>query len=161
MSNTNPPGFLGRAVGAVTGRVVDAVPPEVVLDHIDVDALLDHVDVNHLLDRIDPDRLLDRIDPNRLLDRVDINRLLARADIEALIADVDLESLVRRAGIPDVVAETTGHLAGRSLDVARRQVVGLDAVVAGLVNRLLRREPLAQPGPARLVDAVEPAGAER
>lgn len=151
MSEPQPPGRLGRVVGAVTGRMVDAVPPEVILEHVDVDALLDHVDVNHLLDRVDPNRLLDRVDPNRLLDRVDVNRLLQRADVQALLADVDLEDLVRRAGIADVVAETTGNLAGRSLDVARRQVVGLDALVAGIVNRLLRRQPLAQPGPPVLL----------
>ncbi|TIC88837.1 hypothetical protein E8D34_04050 [Nocardioides sp. GY 10113] len=151
MSDESQPGFLGRAVGAVTGRMVDAVPPEVVLDHIDVDALLDHVDINHLLDRVDANRLLDRIDVDRLMDRIDVDRLLARVDIQALLADVDLEDVVRRAGIPDVIAETTGTLAGRSLDVARRQLVGLDAVFANLVDRILRRPPLEQPGPAGLV----------
>lgn len=157
MTEDNPPGLLGRAVGAVTGRVVDAVPPEVILDHIDIDALLDHVDLNHLLDRVDANRLLDRIDPNALLDRVDINRLLARADVQALLADVDLEDLVRRAGIPDIVADTTGNLAGRSLDIARRQIVGLDALIVGLVNRVLRREPLAQPGPPALLNRDDAA----
>lgn len=136
------PGLLGRVAGAVTGKVVDAVPLEEILEHVDLDAVLDQVDVNHLLERVDV---------NRLLDRVDVNRLLARADVNTLLADVDLEDLVQRAGIPDVVADTTGRLAGKTLDAARRQVVGLDTVVSGIVDKLLRRRGPAPVGPALLV----------
>ncbi|GAA1526299.1 hypothetical protein [Nocardioides humi] len=126
-------GLFSRVAGAVTGKVVDAVPVEEILEHVDLDAVLDQIDVNHLLERVDV---------NRLLDRVDVDRLLARADVEAL---------VQRAGIPDIVAETTGNLAGRTLDVARRQVVGLDRVVGAMVDRLLRRRGPAPLGPALLV----------
>ncbi len=132
------PGLLSRVAGAVTGKVVDAVPVEEILEHVDIDAVLDQVDVNHLLDRVDV---------NRLLERVDLDRLLARADVEAL---------VQRAGIPDIVAETTGNLAGRTLDVARSQVAGLDTVVTGIVDRLLRRRGPAPLGPPLLVGS--PAG---
>ncbi|GAA4807605.1 hypothetical protein GCM10025786_09160 [Nocardioides caeni] len=111
---------------------------------MDLDALLDRVDVNHLLDRVDV---------NRLLDRIDVDRLLARADVNALLSDVELEQLVRRAGIPDIVAETTGNIAGRTLDVARRQVVGVDTVLAGVVGRILPRAGGAPTGPPALVAA--------
>jgi len=110
--------------GAVAGRMVEAVPPDRLLEHVDLDAILDQVDVNHLLDRVDVDRVLDRVDVDRLLDRI------------------DLESLVRRAGIADIVAETTGSLAGSTLDTVRRQLVSVDA----LIGRRSRR-----PGPPRLV----------
>ena len=112
---------LGRITGVVTGRMMDAIDPDTVLDHIDVNALLDRVDVNALLDRVDIDRLLDR---------VDVDRLLARADVE---------ELVRRSGVPDVVAESTGRFAGSALDLARRQLVVLDVLVARVVDRLLGR----------------------
>jgi len=112
---------LGRITGAVTDRVVGAIDPDTVLDHIDVNALLDRVDVNALLDRVDIDRLLDR---------VDVERLLARADVE---------ELVRRSGVPDVVAESTGRFAGSALDLARRQLVVLDVLVARVVDRVLGR----------------------
>lgn len=140
---TSPePSIFGRVAGAVTGKVVEAVPTEAILDHVDLDGLLDRIDVNHLLDRIDV---------NRLLDRIDIDQLLARADINALMSDVELEQLVRRAGIPDIVAETTGDIAGRTLDVARRQIVGVDTLLAGLVGRLLGRKADGPTGPAVLV----------
>ncbi len=154
---------IGRVTGAVTERVVEAVDPDTVLEHVDVEALIDRIDVNRLLeridvnallDRIDPDRLLDRIDPDRLLDRIDVQRLMARVDLDDLLAGldlnkvlegVDLESLVRRSGIPDIVAESTGALAGSALDVARRQIVGLDAVSDRVVDSVLRRPPGRRP----------------
>ena len=135
-------GPLGRIADAVTGRVVQSIPPEVILDHIDLDAVLDQVDVNHLLDRIDV---------NRLLDRVDANRLLARVDVDALISTVELEALVRRAGIPAIVAETTGSLAGNTLDTVRRQLVGVDAVLIHFIDRVLRRSAQGAPGPSALI----------
>ncbi|CAM3221750.1 RDD family protein [Nocardioides dubius] len=141
-------GRVGRLADAVASRVADAVPAEAILDHVDIDALLDRVDVNHLLDRIDVDRLLDRIDVDRLMERVDVN---------ALLADVDLNDLVLRAGIPAIVADTTGQLAGSGLDTARRQLIGVDTLLGRVADRLLRRtSPI---GPAALVARVE--GRER
>lgn len=168
-------GRLSRLAGAVTGRVVETLDPDAVIDHIDVDhvldrvdvdkfldrvtvdRLLDRVDVDHLLDRVDVDRLLDRVDVDRLMDRVDVNRLMARVDFDAVLDSVDLEAAVRRAGVPDIVAESTGRMAGSALDLARRQLVGLDMVLDRVVNRLLTRDPAVQPlGPARLVTEPGP-----
>jgi uncharacterized RDD family membrane protein YckC len=117
-------GLLGRAAGALTGRVVETIPPDVILEHIDVDALLDRIDIN------------------RVLDRVDMDRLLSRIDVETLLRDVDIETLVRRSGVPDLVAESTQRLAGGALDVARRLVVGLDTILVGVIATVLRR-PIA------------------
>jgi uncharacterized RDD family membrane protein YckC len=191
----SPRGLFRRVTGEVTGRVVSAVDPDIVLAEIDVDALvaridpnevldrvdvnavLDRVDVNAVLDRVDPDLLLDRVDPDRLLDRVDVerflsrvdpqllldrvdpDRLLARVDLDALLAGVDLEALVRRSGVPDIVAESTNQIAGRTLDVGRRQLVGLDVIIDKVTDRLLRRDFSTEPaGPQRLVQAGERRG---
>jgi uncharacterized RDD family membrane protein YckC len=121
MNEHQPRSGLGRITDAVTSRVVGAIGPDTVLDHVDVNALLDRVDVNALLDRVDVERLLDR---------VDVDRLLARADVERL---------VRRSGVPDVLAASTGRVAGSALDSARRQLVVVDVLVARIVDRLLRR----------------------
>ena len=129
-------GPLGRFADAVTGRVVQSIPPEVILEHVDLDAVLDQVDVNHLLDRIDV---------NRLLDRVDVDRLLS---------GVELEALVRRAGIPAIVAETTGSLAGTTLDTVRRQLVSVDALFTMSVDRVMRHSRADELGPPGLVDSA-------
>ncbi len=142
--------------------LLDRIDPDALLDRVDPNRLLDRVDPNRLLDRVDPNRLLDRVDPDRLLDRVDPDRLLRRVDVEALLADVDLEALVRRSGVPDLVAESTNQLAGRGLDLARRQLVALDVVLDRLVDGALRRDRDEQPaGPPQLVDASEHRGDPR
>ncbi|WP_329000313.1 RDD family protein [Kribbella sp. NBC_00709] len=145
-----PNGVLGRLAGKVTSRVVETVQPDLVLSHVDLDALLDRMDVNRVLDRIDVDRLIDRIDleglidridVERLMDRVDVERLLERVDLDLLVARIDIESLVRRSGLPEVVVESQTRLAGSVVDLGRRQLAGLDAVLNRGVTRMLRREP--------------------
>ncbi|HRD63089.1 RDD family protein [uncultured Nocardioides sp.] len=156
-------GLIGRVAGAVTERVVDVVDPDIVLDAVDVNSLiekvdlqrvLERVDLNQVLSTVDVDALLSRVDVNALLSRVDVDELLGRVDVDGLVGrvdverllrDVDIEALVRRSGIPEVVAESTSHLAGSTLDVARRQVAGLDFWVDRLVGTVLRRDPDSVP----------------
>ncbi len=72
-----------------------------------------------MLDNVDVNAVLDEVDVDRLIERIDVNRVLERVDVEALMARVDVERLVQRAGIPQIVAQTTGHLAGGTLDLLR------------------------------------------
>ena len=127
-----PKGRLSRLAGAVTGRVVETIDPDTVIAHIDVDRVLDRIDVDKMLDRVSADHLLDRIDVNVLMDRVDVNRLVAHVDFDSILETVDLEAAVRRAGVPEIVAESTGPVAGSALDLARRQIAGLDHSEPGL-----------------------------
>jgi uncharacterized RDD family membrane protein YckC len=216
-------GLVGRVAGAVTGRVVDAVDPDIVLAHVDVDALVERidldallarldiqavldrvdldalverldldtalarvdidalvgrVDVNHLLERVDPNRLLARVDPQIVMDRIDVTAVLARVDpqgvidrvdldavlarvdvqrvvervdVDAVLAGVDIQALVQRSGIPDVVADSTRSMAASMMDLARRQLVGLDVIVDRVVFRHLRRASEGGPsGPPAL-----------
>ena len=141
--------------------VLDRIDPNLLLDRVDPDRLLDRVDPDRLLDRVDPDRVLDRVDPNLLLDRVDPDRLLDRVDLNAaadridmdrIIDRVDVAAVIERAGVPEIVRESTGHMAGSALDVARRQVVALDQVLMRLSGRIVRRRPDdLKLGPARLL----------
>jgi uncharacterized RDD family membrane protein YckC len=146
-----------RLINRVLERVdVDALVGQVELDEllarIDVNELLDRVELDRLLDRVDVDRLLDQVDVDRLLDRVDVNRLLDRVDVNRLLDRVDVESVTNRANVGDLVARSTSQVAGSTLDVARRQAVGLDTLIMRLVDRLLGRDPAEQPlGPAALI----------
>jgi len=122
------------------------------LEKVEVNGMLDRVDVNRLLDRVDVDQLLDRVDVERLLKRVDVNALVARVNVAALLERVDVEALTRRAKIGDLVARGTTEVAGSTLDVARRQAVGLDTLIMRFVDRLLGRAPGSRPmGPHELV----------
>jgi uncharacterized RDD family membrane protein YckC len=89
-------GLVGRVAGAVTGRVVDAVDPDVVLAHVDVDALVERVDLDAALARVDIQALLDRVDLNTLVERVDLDAALSRVDVDALVARVDVNEVLAR-----------------------------------------------------------------
>ncbi len=131
--------------------LLDRVDVNRLLDRVDVNLLLDRIEVDRLLDRVEVDRLLDRADVDRLLDRADLDVLLARVDLDALLAEVDVEGLVRRAGIPELIADSTGQAANSALDLARRQLVAVDVASTRLAQRLLRRDPAAlPPGPPLL-----------
>ena len=122
------------------------------LARVDLDPLVARVDPNAVVERVDPNALMERVDINALMARVDLNTLLAGVDLDALLRNVDLEAVVRRSGIPDIVAESTYSMAGSALDVARRQLVGLDVVADRIVDRLMRRsEEQRLEGPPRLV----------
>jgi len=146
-----------RLINAVLDRVdVDALIGQVELDdllaRIDVNQLLDRVDVDRLLDRVDVNRLLDGVDVDRLLDGIDVNRLLDGVDVNRLVERVDVQAVTMRANVGGLVAQSTSRVAGSTLDVARRQAVGLDTLLMGLVDRLLGRDPAEQPlGPPELV----------
>lgn len=157
-------GLFSRVFSRATGVVVDAVDPDTIIDSVDVNALMDRVDVNALLDRVDPqvlldhvdvDALMDRVDVDALLDRVDVDALMSRVDIDALLDRVDVKELTDRAGIPDIVRESTGALAGSAMDVVRRQIVAIDQIVGSSVYRLVGRDPSERPkGPPELETAT-------
>ena len=147
-------GFLSRLASQATGAVVDIVDPEKIVEQIDVNALMERVDINELLSRVDVDDLMDRVDVNELLDRVDIDHLMDRVDVNALLDRVDVnhlmdrvdvKSLTDRAGIPDIVAESTGALAGSAMDVVRRLIVSLDQIVGRFTYNLTGHDSQTRP----------------
>ena len=144
-------------MGAIVPTVVDAVDPDDLIDRLDVDALMAKVDVDALLTRIDIDALLERIDVDALLQRIDVSALIARidmnevigkvdlnalladVDLNALMDDVDIKAIVAKAGIDQIVAEASTGIMARTLDLARRQLVGVDIIILGAIDRILRR----------------------
>ena len=145
-------GILGRVAGAATGRVVEFVDPDVILEYVDLDQLIERIDVQRIVDRIDPNVLMDRIDVQRLLSRVDLNEVMAGVDLDLLLARVDLEAVVQRSGVPDIIMASTGRFADSAVDLGRRQVVGVDALVDRGVDRLLRRPADRTVAPEHLRD---------
>jgi hypothetical protein len=142
---------VGRVAEDQINRIIAVFVP-VVVNSIDPTALMARVDVNAVLDRVDVDALLARVDVNALLDRADVNALIDRVDIDKMLDGVDLKALMERADIGDLVAQSTSQMAGSTLDVGRRQVVGLDTVMMRVVDGLLGRKAEDQPlGPPELV----------
>jgi uncharacterized RDD family membrane protein YckC len=151
-------GLLGRVAGAATGRVVEFVDPDLILEYVDLDQLIERIDVQRIIDRIDPNVLMDRIDVQRLLSRVDLNEVLAGVDLDLLLARVDLEKVVQRSGVPDIIMASTGRFADSAVDLGRRQVVGVDALVDRGVDRLMRRPADRASAPEHLRDDASSTG---
>ncbi|MCU1372581.1 MAG: hypothetical protein JWO77_3775 [Ilumatobacteraceae bacterium] len=163
-------------MGAVVPSVVDAVDPDELIGRLDVDALMAKVDVDALLARIDIEALLSRIDVDALLGRIDVGVLIARidmnevigkVDLNVLLADVDLNALmdgvdiraiIAKAGIDEIVAEASTGVLTRTLDLARRQLVGIDIILMGAIDRLFRRERPALPDTPTLSASGRAAG---
>lgn len=141
---------VDRLVGPIRDAILHSVDPNDVVARIDPDAIVERIDVNALLDRVDVNHLLDRVDVDRLLDRVDVDRLLDR---------VDIDRVVRRVEVDRIVASSTGSVAGSLIDVIRRQLVGVDAIVMRTVQRVRRADASTVPeGPPSLTEGKEREG---
>jgi hypothetical protein len=116
------------AVQAVVRRVV-----ELVIDQIDMSALVRRIPIDEVVDRIDIDAIAARIDVDAVVARVDVDAIVARIDVAGIVASMDLGAIVR---------DSTTGLAGETLDGIRVQLMGLDLLLARLVDRLtFRRTP--------------------
>jgi uncharacterized RDD family membrane protein YckC len=145
-------GLVGRVAGAVTGRVVDAVDPDIVLAHVDVDALVERVDLDAALSRVDLQALLDRVDLNVLVERVDLDATLARVDVDALISRVDINEVLARVDPNLLLARVDPQLLLDRVDV--------DALLARVdpqqvIDRVDVDALVARVDPQAIVDRVD------
>lgn len=142
------------------------VDVDALAERVDVNAIVERVDVNALATKLDLDTLVSKVDVNALLakvdvdalaGRVDVNAIVGRVDIDAVVDAIDIEDVVSRAGIDKIVAEASTGVVAHTLDLVRRQLVGVDLVLFTLIDRVLRREREEVPaGP--LSASQRPAG---
>ena len=139
--------FAERVMERVLDLVVQSIDVDALAQQVDVDALLRQVDVNRLVQRVDMNAVIEKVAVNALLDQVDINHLIARVDIDAIVRQTDLGA---------VVSMSSGHVAGRAVDIVRAQGVELDRLIDRWVRRLLRRKDpgLVAPPTLRNAEAV-------
>ena len=155
--NEVAPGVVGALdVDEVVQRVdvqaiLDRIDVEDLVDRIDLNAVLEKVDIDLLLSRMDVDALIERVDVQALVKRLDIGQIIDEVDVNALLERVDVDALVQRTELGDIVARSGAGVAAKGLDVARSLGVGLDSFVHRWVDRLLRRDPAALPGPPLLI----------
>lgn len=126
------------------GALIARVDVNALMNDVDVDALITRVDLDRLMQSVDIDGVVSRVDLDRLMQSVDVDALVGRIDVNALVDDVDVAALVARAGIDQIVSDATSGIATRTLDMARRQLLGIDMVMLRLVDRTLRRPAASQ-----------------
>ncbi len=132
------------AIDAVVQRiniaeVVRNIDTDDVVKRIDVEDVVKRIDVADVVKRIDVDDVLARIDVPAVVDRVDIDRLVSRIDLDKQIETVDIQAIVQRAQIETMIAEATTGVASATLDLARRQILGIDVLIERAADRVARR----------------------
>jgi len=90
------------------------------------------------------DRVLDEMDLNALVrERLDIDAIAADLDIDAVIDRVDLIALADRViegvDLPAIIRESTNSMTAEVMTDVRTQGERADDMVAGIVDRVLRR----------------------
>lgn len=120
-------------------EVLGGVDLNALLGRLDMAALLAQIDLDAVLADVDLDALLTKVDLGALLARLDLNEVLANVDLNRLLANIDMVAIAERAEIGRIVSESSQQVAGSALDLARRQVVGLDVLVTRIAGRVFRR----------------------
>jgi hypothetical protein len=144
-------GTVAVAVGAagVAYRLAEKVPVFGPLMRRGVDGLSESADqLKTLVAAIAValvDLVLDEMDLNTLVsERVDIDALAADIDIDAIINRIDLialaDKVIEGVDLPAIIRESTNSMTAEVMTDVRTQGERADDVVAGIVNRMLRRD---------------------
>ncbi len=72
--------------------------------------------------------------------QIDFVRVVEQVPIEEIVAHVDVEAIVARVDLAGVIRESTSSLTAEAVDALRDQGMGLDALSAKIVDRLLFRK---------------------
>ncbi|MET0663507.1 MAG: hypothetical protein ABWZ42_10285 [Ilumatobacteraceae bacterium] len=123
----------------VTPMVVGALDVNGVVERVDIQAIVERIDVERVLDRIDIQDVLERVDLNALLEDVDLNLLMERLDLDRLLERVDIDAIVERTDLGSIVSRSGSAVMIRAIDGMRAQGIGVDSVLHGWIDRLLRR----------------------
>ncbi len=138
-------------------QLVDRLDVNKVANRLDLDALIERLDVNQIAARLDLDQLVDRLDVNKVAERLDLDALVQRIDVNQLAERLEISGVLDRVELVPLMSRGAEEVATSTLDLARRQVVRVDAVVNGIVDRLVGRDPERTPlGPPSLVREQSP-----
>jgi len=133
-------------------RVIDRVDLDAVVARVRIDDVVERLDLNEIVGRVDLDAVVRRVDLDAAVERVDLQRVVDRIDVDAIAAGVDLDAVVGRldlAGIatrvieeidlPGIIRSSSETMAAETAEGIRVQGMEADRLVAGVVDRVLRR----------------------
>jgi hypothetical protein len=132
--------------------IVDRVDLDAAVARVDLDAVAARIDIAAIAARLDLDQLaagldvaaiVDRVDLDAVAARLDADRVVARVNLDAVVARLDLvgiaQSVIDAIDLPEIVRESTGALSSDAVRAVRAESRRADDRVAGLFDRLLRR----------------------
>jgi hypothetical protein len=133
---------------AIVRRIdVDAVAAgldvDAVVGRVDLDAIVRRIDVDAVVARADLDAIVHRIDVDGVAAGLDVDAVVARVDFDAALAYIDLVRIAREVidalDLPEIIRQSTGTLTSDTVRSVRSEAMHADDIVAGVVDRLLRR----------------------
>jgi hypothetical protein len=141
------------AVSRVGVRIIEELPLDELLTHIDLNAILAHVDIDAMLRHVNLDAMLreininammENVDLDAMMERIDIDAILDRVDIDAMLSRVDIERVAREAingiDLGPMIRESTTGVAAEARDAARLGAMNADILVGRIVDVVLRRK---------------------
>lgn len=131
---------IGRVVAALLATTdITAL----VREHVDIDGLAAGLDVDKVVARVDLDAIVRRIDVDGVAAGLDVDAVVARVDFDAALAHIDIVRIAREVidalDLPEIIRQSTGTLTSDTVRSVRSEAMHADDIVAGVVDRLLRR----------------------
>jgi hypothetical protein len=124
--------------GLAAGLDVDNV-----VARVDLDAIVRRIDVDGVVARADLDAVVRRIDVDGIAAGLDVDAVVARVDFDAALAHIDLVRIAREVidalDLPEIIRQSTGTLTSDTVRSVRSEAMHADDIVAGVVDRILRR----------------------
>ena len=124
--------------GLAAGLDVDKV-----VARVDLDAIVRRIDVDAVVAQADLDAVVRRIDVDGIAAGLDVDAVVARVDFDAALAHIDIVRIAREVidalDLPEIIRQSTGTLTSDTVRSVRSEAMHADDIVAGVVDRLLRR----------------------
>jgi len=110
---------------------------------LDLNEIVGRVDLDAVVRRVDLDAAVERVDLQRVVDRIDVDAIAAGVDLDAVVGRLDLAGIATRVieeiDLPGIIRSSSETMAAETAEGIRVQGMEADRLVAGVVDRVLRR----------------------
>ena len=133
---------------AIVGRIdldaaVQRIDLQRIVERVDLDTIIERVDLDTIIERIDLDTIIERIDVDTIVGRIDLNEIVGRIDLDTIVERLDLAGIATRVieeiDLPQIIRASSGTMTAEAAEGIRVQSMEADSLVAGVVDRILRR----------------------
>jgi hypothetical protein len=127
----------------LTDLVIERVDFERVIDAVDMDEIVSRIPIEDIVRRLDVEAVVERVDIQQVVDRVNLDEVASRLDLEAIIARIDIAGIasevIDEIDLSEIIRESSGALAGETVEGLRVQGMNADRIVSRVVDRVLLR----------------------
>jgi len=124
-------------------EIVARIDLDAIVGRIDLDAAVQRIDLQQIVERIDLDTIIERIDLDTIVGRIDLNEIVGRIDLDTIVERLDLAGIATRVieeiDLPQIIRASSGTMTAEAAEGIRVQSMEADSLVAGVVDRILRR----------------------